>query len=418
MKNITITITLLVSLIIVKPDYAQTFFEEIPIPDTVFIQCMEVNGNGDIFLGSLAEIGGGGVYRLLKGDSLWECVYPFPNGGDPLSIEITENGTIYVGTNSGYWEPYLLRSNDNGYTWEGVDVPGSESVSSIFSSGVDSIILGMNPYNPIVIYSTDAGQTWDSNPVTTVNQNYVWDFAITADQTLYLAMMCFTSNHGGVYKSIDFGETWEFDGLLNHQVSSVAVNSKGDLFSGDWYVTSSVPAGLYCKRYGSDEYQLVHEVMGIGDLVVTKQDYVYACTDYWIFNTPDYGQTINIINDSLSLKMEHLDIDNDGYLYACHSLRLIKSLQPICFGVNIFEKKENCFSVFPNPVFDKLYVTNLTKGIDSKVMLFDVKGNFLFQKNIYMNDHYLDTSDLIPGVYFLYIEDSSNDISIIKILKL
>ena len=418
MKKIIFFITLFISLVVVKPDYAQNFFEEISIPDTVFIQCMEVNGDGDIFLGSLPELGKGGVYRLLKGDSIWECVYPFPNGGAPLSMEIMENGTIYVGTNSGYWEHYLIRSFDNGDSWEGVDIPGSSSVSSIFSSGVDSIIFGINPYNPVVIHSTDAGQTWDSNPVTTVNQNYIWDFAITADQTLYLAMMCFTSNHGGVYKSIDFGETWEFDGLLNHQVSSVAVNSNGDLFSGDWYVTGSVSAGLYCKRNDSDEYHLVHEATGISDLVVSNQDYVYACTDYWIFNTPDYGQTINIIYDSLSLKMEHLDIDTEGYLYACHSLRLLRSIQTISSGVGIYEEKSDNISVFPNPVFDKLYVSNDTNIADCNVILFDINGSILSQNFISTKGKFIDTSDLFPGIYFLYIEDSSNNIFITKILKL
>ncbi|MDD2324183.1 MAG: T9SS type A sorting domain-containing protein [Bacteroidales bacterium] len=417
MKNIIFFITLFISLVVVKPDYAQNFFEEISIPDTVFIQCMEVNGNGDIFLGSLAELGKGGVYRLLKGDSIWECVYPFPNGGAPLSIEIMENGTIYVGTNSGYWEHYLLRSFDNGDTWEGVDIPGRLNVISIYSPGEDSIILSRFTPKPTVVHTLDNGETWACDTVTTIGNNVVYDFPKAKNQSIYAAMMCFSSNHGGVYKSNDFGETWDFDGQLNHQVMSVAVNSIGDLFSADWYVTSSVTAGLYCKRHGEEEYELVQEATGIGDLVIAKEDCVYACTEFSIFYTCDYGQTIETIDDPLCQTMRHLALDNEEYLYGAHEVRLIRSLQPLGSNVNVIEKEKMNIEVFPNPVQEVLCISAKSHNYAFSIKLFDFKGNIVSEVYEHKEYHCLNTSDLIPGVYLLYVEDLSNKISITKILK-
>ncbi len=418
MKHIIFFISLFISLVVVKSNYAQNFFEEIPIPDTVFIQCMEVNGTGDIFLGSLAELGRGGIYRLLKGDSIWECVYPFPNGGAPLSMEIMENGTIYVGTNSGYWEHYLLRSFDNGDSWEGVDIPGRLNVVSIYSTGEDSIILSRFTANPTVVHTLDSGETWACDTVTTITNNVVYDFAKAKNRPLYAAMMCFTSNHGGVYKSNDFGETWDFDGQLNHQVMSVAVNSIGDLFSADWYVTSSVTAGLYCKRHDEEEYELVQEATGIGDLVITKEDCVYACTEFSIFYTSDYGQTIETIDDPLCLTMRHLALDNEEYLYGAHEVRLIRSLQPLGSNISVVEKEKMNIEVFPNPVREKFCISTNRQNNGLSIMLFDLKGNMVLQVFEYEEYHFVNTSNISPGVYILYVEDSLNNFAISKILKI
>ena len=99
MKNTIFFISLFISLVVVKPDYAQNFFEEISIPDTAYILSFAINNQGDIFLTSGGHNRKGGILRLLEGDTMWQSVYSFSGTASPYCIEITNSGTIYVGTN-------------------------------------------------------------------------------------------------------------------------------------------------------------------------------------------------------------------------------------------------------------------------------------------------------------------------------
>ncbi|MDD3962765.1 MAG: hypothetical protein PHT77_12995 [Bacteroidales bacterium] len=379
MKNIIFFFTLFISLVVVKPGYAQSFFEEISIPDTAYIQSIAINNQGDIFLTSGSGNRKGGILRLLEGDTMWQSVYSFSGINGPLSIEITNSGTIYVGTN--VYQNYLLRSFDNGYTWEdSINIPGSRNVVSILTCGEDSIMVARNPTKPIVIHSIDGGNTWECDTVSTVNNNFICDLEITKEKVVYLGMSGFSSNHGGIYKSTDFGETWEFDGLLDHQVISVAISSMGDIFTGDWGVTGTDVEGVYCKRHDSQEYELVMDAFEVGDIILTKQDYLYVNSLFWIYGTPDYGQTIDTIYDTLGLTMRHFMLDNEGYLYGSNALRLIKSLQPVSFGVGQRDiEEESIISLFPNPVSDRLSISiSSNEHYDiSHIKIYNLSGNLV-----------------------------------------
>ena len=423
MKNIIFFITLFISLVVVKPDYAQSFFEEISIPDTAYILSFAINNQGDIFLTSGGHNRKGGILRLLEGDTMWQSVYSFSGiyNNSPLSIEITNSGTIYVGTN--VYQNYLLRSFDNGYTWEdSINIPGSNNVVSILTCGEDSIMVARNPTKPIVIHSIDGGNTWECDTVSTLNNNFIRDLKITKEKVVYLGMAGYQSNRGGVYTSNDFGETWEFDGLLDHMVSSVAINSFGDIFTGDWGVGGTEVGGVYCKKHDSQEYELVMDAFEVGDIILTKQDYLYVNSLFWIYGTPDYGQTIDTIYDTLGLTMRHFMLDNEGYLYGSNALRLIKSLQPVSFGVGQREiEEESIISLFPNPVSDRLSISiSSNEHYDiSHIKIYNLSGNLVSNIDNIQNVNFsLNTSQLNSGIYFIYIEDSSKRFYVNKFLKL
>ena len=421
MKNIIFFITLFISLVVVKPDYAQSFFEEISIPDTAYILSFAINNQGDIFLTSGGHNRKGGILRLLEGDTMWQSVYSFSGTASPYCIEITNSGTIYVGTNG--YQNYLLRSFDNGYTWEdSINIPGSFNVVSILTCGEDSIMVARNPTKPIVIHSIDGGNTWECDTVSTVNNNFIRDLEITKEKVVYLGMTGYQSNRGGVYTSNDFGETWEFDGLLDHMVSSVAINSFGDIFTGDWGAGGTEVRGVYCKKHDSQEYEFVMDAFEVGDIILTKQDYLYVNSLFWIYGTPDYGQTIDTIYDTLGLAMTRFRLDNEGYLYCSNSSRLIKSLQPVSFGVGQREiEEESIISLFPNPVSDRLSISiSSNEHYDiSHIKIYNLSGNLVSNIDNLKNVNFsLNTSQLNSGIYFIYIEDSSQRFYINKFLKL
>jgi hypothetical protein len=401
--------------------YSQSFFENISIPDTGYIKCMSMNSNGDIFIGIRGKQNHhGGVLRKLKNDTIWESVCSDFLDISPTEISISNGGIIYVGTCSPLH--YFFKSFDNGTTWEEVTLPGTNNIVAIEVIGSDSIMVGRNPAQPIVIHTKDNGETWQCDTVTEITNNYITDFEMSDDKELYASMNCITSGHGGIYKSNDFGESWEFDGLIDHQVYSLAINSKGDLFTGDLNVCGADPSGVYCKRKDSTNYQFVMWASSVDDMVVTDDDCLYVCSDFWIYRTPDYGETIDTIFDQLGLTMKHMCIDPDGYLWCANGVNMIKSLEPVNIngvGLDNVEKSiESKLSVFPNPVRNKANVHIEADGY-KKVVIYSVDGEVMRIIDEFTdNELYLDISRYTPGIYFIYVKDVDNNQYITKILKL
>lgn len=134
---------------------------------------LEFNSQGDLFLASW----GGGVWRLPQGDTVWVnitgSIYPYVD-----CIYIGSNDYVYAAKN---------RSIDNGATWTSLNIP----VNNVFS----------------------------------YTENSVGD------------LFCGTYNYGGgVFRSTDYGETWEAinTGLPTQDVRCVAADADDYLYAGPW----------------------------------------------------------------------------------------------------------------------------------------------------------------------------------------
>ncbi|MDD3962811.1 MAG: T9SS type A sorting domain-containing protein [Bacteroidales bacterium] len=403
MKNIIFFFTLFISLVVVKPDYAQNFFEEIIMPDTAFLRCMAINEEGDLFIGTGGNNTIGGILRLQKGSETWETVYSYNSRNSPLCLEIADNGDIYAGGNSA--AHYLIKSSDNGESWVDVEIPGGCNVVAAEFQGGDSIMIGRNPSRPIVAHTTNGGLYWFCDTITSITNNFIEDIEINSQGEVYACMYCFNSDHGGIYKSDNFGESWVFDGLLDHQIATIEFNSKGDLFSGDYYVVGNEVPGVYCKAAQSDEYELVIDAVGASDIVITNEDKLYVCTDFWIYGVSDYGQSVDTIRDELGLNICHLEIDNDGYLWGGHELRLIRSKEPVCIPVGIKQETTgNLLNIHPNPSNSKFHVESLINENINNIKIFDLKGNTIIQINSINNrSETIDLSEFAAGTYIVQI---------------
>ena len=89
-KLLLIAIVLLLNTNIVN---TQDYWEIINTPPDINIYSMEVNSNGDIFIG-ISYTTGGGLYKSTDNGVSWELL-GFENDGVGL-IEINELGYIYV----------------------------------------------------------------------------------------------------------------------------------------------------------------------------------------------------------------------------------------------------------------------------------------------------------------------------------
>jgi hypothetical protein len=74
---------------------------------------------------------------------------------------------------------------------------------------------------------------------------------------------------------------------------------------------------------------------------------------------------------------------------------------------------QNTVEVFPNPVTNELYLKNAVKG--QNVLIYGITGQIV--KNVYLDNHRLDVSDLKEGLYIIQVMNKSNYINSIKFVK-
>lgn len=89
-------------------------------------------------------------------------------------------------------------------------------------------------------------------------------------------------------------------------------------------------------------------------------------------------------------------------------------------GLNDFESL-NTVTLFPNPVSDFITIefgNNITEPLALKVI--DIHGKSLIQQELikYDKNHLLDLKNLIPGVYFIQIENIHKQVKYLKMVKM
>lgn len=89
-------------------------------------------------------------------------------------------------------------------------------------------------------------------------------------------------------------------------------------------------------------------------------------------------------------------------------------------GLNDFEPL-NSVTSFPNPAGDFITIgfgNNITEPLTLKVI--DIHGKYLIQQELikYDNNHLLDLRNLIPGVYFIQIENIKKQVKYLKMVKM
>ncbi len=386
--------------------HAQDFWERIEIPDSVTASCIATNKQGHIFIGVGKSGESGGVYRSMDDGQSWECVYDNQNHG-VLSIAINSTGHIYVGKNG--FDPFI-KSTDNGGNWEILDVPpiAAGNVVYIFCVGEDTVyVASRGSIGPRITYTFNNWQDWNVTHVTQNTQEYVSDLAFTSTGDLYVSLNCYFRDQGGLYRSPDYGRTWEYTGLLNHQVGAMAINSKDEVFTGDWYVMyDSLVSGMYAVFEGSNELELIREMDGFTDIWINDQDDIYVISNYYTFFFDENGQNFELLSGSFKPGPIEMVAANNGHVYGYSSEYIVKSRDKIITKIEKIEFVPGCPSIVisPNPAGNFITVNkDICNIIDESFALqvFDIEGK---QLACFEHVHIakpLDVSTLKAGLYFV-----------------
>jgi hypothetical protein len=391
---------------------AQDFWEQLPVPDSIRISKIAVNNNRDIFIGAWEGTTAGGVYRSTDSGQTWIRVLTL-EVGSVLSLAITDDNVIFAGTNS--FES-LYKSIDNGDSWNPVTIPLSGYLlPEIAVYGVDTIFLSeVITGGGALTMSVDGGDSWNI-VYEGVNHSSeaINDIVKMPNGNIYIGLEGYLQNQGGVYRTVNNGQSWEYVGLLNHMIMALTLNSKGDLFAGSWGGGNGSNAGVFVLRAGQQNWDTLSAFGQISDIVINTEDHIY-CSSSWpdgIIRSYDDGVSFNIINSGIpNSPMGAMEIDNNDYIYFTSSFItnfLAKSVNTTVSNktlkfIPIFMTK-----IFPNPIANdeiNIELASPTYGT-TEVLIYSQTGQLIFCRQIFLTgiNFSIDSIKLKSGIYNLVL---------------
>ncbi|MCX8104239.1 MAG: T9SS type A sorting domain-containing protein [Ignavibacterium album] len=137
-----------------------------------------------------------GVYRSTDDGNFWEQIMSgFVSPGGILAVAIGGAGNIFVGNASGY----VLRSTNNGINWTGSEVAFGAGIRFLRQVGLKWFAATTNG----IYRSTNFGVSWELSGLEGNNVNFIAIKSSTDTLTLFAS-----TNDSGVFFSTDNGTTW------------------------------------------------------------------------------------------------------------------------------------------------------------------------------------------------------------------
>ncbi|MBS4013941.1 MAG: T9SS type A sorting domain-containing protein [Bacteroidetes bacterium] len=391
------TLTTTILLLFTQFCFAQDFWIELDFPEETTFSALAGNSEGWIFGASPK-----GVYVSFDNGLNWSNT-SLSNSTYRIIVDNEDRifATIY---------PNIYYSVDNSVSWNVIVCP-SVGIMTLYVNN-NTIVFG----NWGSIYkSSDFGETW----------NQVLDFDIdgtvvnaivekNTDGVLFAGVTAFMGG-GGVYRSLNNGDTWGLAGLHNKYISSLAISSSGVLFAGSRGDHEYGGGGVFRSEDNGITWEEVAYDVWVTSMAIDPFDVLYiGCTNEnggqgGVFRSIDNGESWELIVSGMGNypNVDGLSIAPDGYLYA-YGNYLYRSAEPIFSPNSIYEPEINEFKIFPNPFNDFVNIvlpSVLQNNSSINIMIYDNFGKSVFkQKFNGNNDITVNLSSLKSGLYYLAIE--------------
>ncbi|MDO9576507.1 MAG: hypothetical protein Q7J16_01345, partial [Candidatus Cloacimonadales bacterium] len=360
---------------------AQNFWAQFSTPENETCMCLTLDSYDFSYLGTSHNDGVGGVFLSIDGGSNWDqiglantTIYNIVDTNEN-SVLVISNQTIYKTYNYGYdWESKL-----NAYVRNLCKISNGD----IYAGGWG---------NDAVYRSRDYGESWTlllqlpSNEIAkSIVSNSVGDiFVGTID------FMPSTSA-GGVYRSIDDGTTWENLGLDYWYVTSIAINSNGDIFVGRCGHHYTGTGGIFVSYDNGDNWVTLKDDVLVTSIIINDNDDIFigcsnlASLNGGVYKSSDNGNTWELINTGLSnIEVDHLIISPANYIYTVSRQPYNGNPSSICRSVEPFVNVEDKiliqnFEIFnyPNPFNPSTTISfslNSETAENTELVIYNLKG--------------------------------------------
>ncbi len=374
---------------------AQNFWTEIERPIDKPVYAMAVTNTNTVYLGMGMD---SGVYGSLTENYNWDLHEL--DGLSVYSLHIDLNERIFAGT-GGFNSIYNFDINEQ--LWTPI-FSGVGNVLSIFSN-MDYLLIGFWGG----IFKTNDLEDWEQT-LDVDNDQVVNSICSDHNNVLYAGITSFMTDAGGVYRSFDQGETWEYAELSGYYIKSLACDSNGNLYAGS---TGNYGIGIYRSQDQGLTWTGLKNDVFVESIVITPDDHIYiGCSNEFgtqggVFVSTDYGETWEMINIGLNNENVYgLCYAPNGYLYA-YGNHLHRSQNSVYTKIETQLISNQVFMVFPNPVADYLQIKSQTKPRSTgsvTIKIVDMYGRLICSENNYISNSRIDVSGLDDGVYLLLIE--------------
>jgi len=219
--------------------------------------------------------------------NFWESTNG-PFGGEVEAVAFQSNGNVFAGTSTSG----IFRSDGTADIWlpvtSGLPIDSDsvffEAVSAIAINSMDWIFAGTRAG---VYLSTNNGDNWIPTALAGEDIRITLLFIDSSDHI-------FAAYSGELYISTDDGTTWQQPTTPLFGISSLAENSQGNLFTGNF-------DGVHISIDGGDHWTQTNLTSGISSLSIDSQNQIFAGTS-GVYRSTDNGDSwslFHILPDSL-----------------------------------------------------------------------------------------------------------------------
>ncbi len=278
--------------------WKESYFDKTYSADDYFsVTAPLFNQSGDVFFFSLIR-NNRSIYRSSDNGQIWEISnFPYHCRG----VQIHKSGALFATTQT--LNSALLRSIDKGDTWSMLSLPKEISYVQELILKEDAIYLidGSQIY-----LSADLGDTWTTKGKLPENSGNI----LVEDDGTFLV----TSYDEGIFRSIDFGLSWEYfgQGINNHEIDNVFKDREGKLYANARFKKPHMSSdGGKSWTYLKDPE--IQNIQGDdnGNLYALKgKDYN---TRHIVFSD-DQGHTWEDVKWNLINRPTNFSIDNEDFL--------------------------------------------------------------------------------------------------------
>lgn len=205
--------------------------------------------NGIIYTGTIPRPGGDVMYSEDDGLT-WKVKGTGLSNEFVLAIALSDDGTFYAATARG-----VYTSNIKDGLWTITRLSGFECYSvTVLSSG--RVIVGS--FAGDIYYSDDKGSTWTKS-ILDNKTKWIHNFTVDNYNNLYAATGVVESNLrlGGLFRSIDNGNTWQQIAFKDSLVLAVKHLSSNKLLLGT-YKTIYFSSDVSKMKYDNDDIEFIN----------------------------------------------------------------------------------------------------------------------------------------------------------------
>jgi photosystem II stability/assembly factor-like uncharacterized protein len=289
------------SVILKTEDGGESFALQTPagVADTTLYDVFFVNDTTGWAVGSK-----GCIWKSTNGGATWTSQTSDTTSKTLYSVYAVDEDTVFIGAASGI----ILKTVDGGEVWVKQTSGSKKSIKDIYAwNGRQAFATPYNTKSADVVYTDDGGATWEIfNTVVPPNASSKALFACdgTDDGTAYIS-----AYSGVIYKSTDFGHTWESVAVLYMGFNTFSAISTTD---GEHVWTGGAEGMLCYSGDGGASWDTLNYATNkaLSRIHAFDEELIIVTPNQW-FSTTDNGQTYSSFTEWTSGNFESISSYGD-----------------------------------------------------------------------------------------------------------